>query len=521
MTHYLETLEKSEAREVLYDRWKRLNSLYYIKDEKGNKVLFRANEHQTRLYRDMHYLNIILKARQLGFTTFIDIFMLDAALFNSNMSLGIIADRIKSAQKIFAEKIEFPYDNLPEYIKNFRKPIKQSTTEIAFDNGSSIYVDTSMRGGTLQMLHISEYGKMCAKTPQKANEVKTGALNTLASGQMAFIESTAEGQEGHFHELSMRSLHKAGQALTPLDYRFFFYPWWEKKKYALDPMGVHISPEMDKYFSTLTDEHGIILTPEQKAWYVKKEEDQQEFMTREFPSFPEEAFKAAVEGSIFGRQMNQIEKRDQITKVPYNKNFPVYAYIDIGMHDYFAMWYVQFIGGWAHHIKYFEGRGISAPIMKQMLDADHKKHGMQFIVKAPFDVKNTDWITGVKRIDMLRNMNVDVEDVHKVAKQEAIETGRLHFARSKFDREACSVGLMHLRGYRFDWDDNYGRFKDTPRHDQHSHGADAFMYEAVDYAKEFGTQSTDHNQTETVTEYEDTSFYDDNEQQTETEGYYA
>lgn len=50
-----------------------------------------------------------------------------------------------------------------------------------------------MRSGTLNYLHISEYGKICAKFPDKAREIRTGALNTIQAGQIAWIESTAEG----------------------------------------------------------------------------------------------------------------------------------------------------------------------------------------------------------------------------------------------------------------------------------------------------------------------------------------
>jgi hypothetical protein len=70
---------------------------------------------------------------------------------------------------------------------------------------------------------------MCAKHPDKAREVRTGALNTLQHGQLAFIESTAEGQEGHFFELCFqaKSKQRMDTPLTPLDFRFHFFPWWK------------------------------------------------------------------------------------------------------------------------------------------------------------------------------------------------------------------------------------------------------------------------------------------------------
>ena len=60
---------------------------------------------------------------------------------------------------------------------------KDAADELLFSNNSSIRVGVSMRSGTLQYLHISEYGQVCARFPEKAREIRTGALNTVQAGQ--------------------------------------------------------------------------------------------------------------------------------------------------------------------------------------------------------------------------------------------------------------------------------------------------------------------------------------------------
>ena len=60
-------------------------------------------------------------------------------------------------------------------------------------------------------------------------------------------------------------------------------------------------------------------------------------------------------------------------------------------------------------------------------------------------------------------------------KVEAISTARAIFPRCQFDEVGCSLGLKRLRAYRKDWDDLRGVWKDRPRHDEASHGADAFI----------------------------------------------
>jgi hypothetical protein len=102
-------------------RW-RLNNLYTIKDKAGNAIPFRMNANQEQLLSELWTLNIILKARQMGFTTLIQLVMLDACLFNSNTSAGIVAHNREDAEAFFDDKIKFAYDHLdPEIQRRSRQ----------------------------------------------------------------------------------------------------------------------------------------------------------------------------------------------------------------------------------------------------------------------------------------------------------------------------------------------------------------------------------------------------------------
>ena len=147
-------------------RW-RLNNLYWITDKEGRRTKFQMNWAQETLFNEMHHLNVILKARQLGFTTFIQVFMLDACVFKPNIRAGTIAHRLEDAQAIFRDKIKFPYDNLPEAIRAAVPIVKDSVTELLLANNSSIRVSTSHRSGTLNYLHVSEYGWTVRNTPTR------------------------------------------------------------------------------------------------------------------------------------------------------------------------------------------------------------------------------------------------------------------------------------------------------------------------------------------------------------------
>jgi hypothetical protein len=79
-----------------------------------------------------------------------------------------------------------------------------------------------------------------------------------------------------------------------------------------------------------------------------------------------------------------------------------------------------------------------------------------------------------------------------------IQQTRDWFGRAEFDEAGCKQGLLHLENYRKEWNDRLGVWRDTPRHDQASNGADAFrqwaqVYAAKAEAREFKRPRRDSN----------------------------
>ena len=105
--------EFQRAADLLSDwRW-RLSNLYFITDKEGRRVQFGMNWAQESLFDNMHYCNAILKARQLGFTTFIQIFMLDACLFNDNIRAGRSLTIWRTRAPSFATRCCIPMTSCP------------------------------------------------------------------------------------------------------------------------------------------------------------------------------------------------------------------------------------------------------------------------------------------------------------------------------------------------------------------------------------------------------------------------
>lgn len=461
----------------------RLDNLYWITDKEGKRIKFKMNWAQEQLLRDMSHLNIILKARQLGFTTFIQLYLLDVCVFYRDTRAGVIADTRDNAEAIFRDKIKFPYDHLPDGIKAAVPILRDNTTTMELGNNSLIRVGTSLRSGTLQYLHISEFGKICARYPEKAREIVTGALNTIQAGQIAFIESTAEGQEGKFFDMCQAAQSKArtGERLTELDWKFHFYPWHRHPEYTLPAEGVAIADPWPKYFRDLEERSGIVLTPDQKAWYVKKAEIQGEDMKREYPSTPDEAFAASIEGAYYAQQMARAEREGRIGRVPYDDSIPVDTWWDLGMDDATAIWFTQRVAREVRVIDYLEASGEGLPYYARQLRDRGYYYGRHI---GPHDISVRELGTGKSRLETAQGLGIDFDTAPRLEIADGIEAVRSLLGRCWFDAEKCALGIKALRSYRKDWDENLGTWKNKPRHDGSSHAADAFRTGAVAPAEE-------------------------------------
>lgn len=466
------------------DKMARLRDGFYkIKDKDGRVVPFCMNADQEKFLVERHSLDLVLKARQKGFTTVIQLDMLDDCLFTPNCAAGIIAHNRDDAEAFFSDKIKFAYDELPPEFKQIVSAEQDTAKSMKFSNGSSIRVGTSLRSGTLQRLHISEYGKLCAKFPDKAREVRTGALNTVQAGQSITIESTAEGHAGHFFELCDKAQKRVDQGieLTDLDFKFHFAPWFTSPEYVLDG-DVQETTELQKYFDQIDPDVvralGRSLTRQQRAWYVKKYEQQGEDMKREYPSTAKEAFEASVEGAYFATQMAKMRKDGRICRIPV-LDAPVYTTWDLGYDDSMTICFWQDVGkerrlidyyedsgeGFGHYAKVLQDRGYNYSRHHMPHDAEHHMLTVQATTRKQEAEK-----AGISPIDVLPKIGSQIE---------GIDASRAFLPEVYIDQERCSRLIDCLDNYRKEWDDKMGVFKSYPRHDEFSHGYKAFESAAI------------------------------------------
>lgn len=227
----------------------RLENCYYITTKDGSKKLFKLNSAQldfaTNFLLKGYKRLIILKARQLGFTTLIALWFLDEIMWNPNTEALQIAHTLKDAGELFNRKISYAMKNLYECMRSILTLSQSSAKKLQFDyvdadgtqiGTSAISVSNSGRSGTFHLLHISELGKLSKLYQGRAEEVVTGTIPSVPAGGNILIESTAEGQSGLFYEMYDKALKRKSEItpeLSNIEFYPVFYNWtWDKEEIA-------------------------------------------------------------------------------------------------------------------------------------------------------------------------------------------------------------------------------------------------------------------------------------------------
>ncbi|MCK5919520.1 MAG: hypothetical protein KAG66_01170, partial [Methylococcales bacterium] len=353
-------------------------------------------------------------------------------------------------------KVEKPYANLHPAIKERRTLTDANKSMLKFNNGSSITVQISGRSGTTQAMHISELGYTAAHRPLIAKEIITGSYSAVHSGSFCFIESTAMGASGPFHTICQTARHMKDQRkkLTPKDYKFHFYGWFDKDKNVLSDedtaivMG-DISDRMIQYFDHLEVKYAIMLSDAQKAWYIVEERTLEEKMKQENPSTPDEAFENSSIGNYFQRQMNTAREESRVCHLPHQSGRLVHTYWDIGVADPTAVWFIQQVGPWYHVLQYYEeeDRALGENIFAVQEIAASKGWVLGNYV-GPHDLKQRrNRVRGpaISLEDEVKKIGIEFIVVPKVAeKKTSIDIARRMISSCRFDDKGCEDGLKRL-----------------------------------------------------------------------------
>lgn len=478
-------MNEAELIEALKNPHWRLRNLYWVKDKDGNAVRFRPWSEQEAFLENIWYRNVIPKARQRGFSTVVQLLMLDACIFVDNTGSAVIAQDLPTATKIFRNKIKFAWQRMPKLIHELNPLVKKTETEYEWSNGSSLYVATSTRGDTPNYLHVSELGIIGVKNPLHATEIQEGALQAVPTYGVIVVESTVEGAEGLFPDLVRKAQQVAeeGRELKPLEYRLHFASWWTADEYEIDPAGITITKEDQQYFREIEAKIGVTLSDRKRAWWVQRRDNdflgEDQKMWSQYPSTLDEAFRTANEGLWLSKQMALVRSQGRIRKLPYDPNVPVDTWWDLGGADDMVIWFSQQDGPWTNFINYLEGSGEGYSYYWREMNALGYTWGRHYL---PHDGDQKR--PGAEQLqtprDILEGLGMrKIEIVPRISEISAgIDQLRSAMSSYRFDEENTAPGIKHLDGFAKQWSKTQGRFISEIYKNGHQHAADAIRQEA-------------------------------------------
>ncbi len=239
----------------------------------------------TRKRKGLPCKFVVVKARQLGLSTYIEARLFHRILFEKAKNAYILADKHDTASSIFAMNKLF-YDELPPPLQI---PLLNNSSKILSLNTKSLVrvgtagADVIGRGTTNNFFHGSEVAFW-----KNSAEIVSGILQTIPedADSEIFLESTTNGTTGdglYFYDMANIGLDEKSEFKT------IFYPWFLNKEYRKQL----IKPiTLDEYEQFLVKIYG--LDNEQIFWRRNKLQNEfkgrEHLFKQEYPSSLAEAF---------------------------------------------------------------------------------------------------------------------------------------------------------------------------------------------------------------------------------------
>ena len=297
-----------------------IESCLKIRTKSGAVIPFRLNAAQRKLYAVARRQQeagrpvriIILKARQLGFSTLTEGLIFHACATRPNTNALIVTHREDATANLFRMSKLF-YDELPEPVKPMLRT--SNAQELVFENPTRSAKEKAQRPGlrsrlrcataggrgigrsdTLQCVHLSEYAFWPEGADGKAATL-TGILQAVPSmpGTMVVIESTANGYEDFKERWDAAA---AGEN----DFEAVFFAWFENPEYTMEPVpGTKWTPEERELMERYALTEGQLTW---RRWCIANNcGGDLDMFRQEYPANPDEAFLHSGTGVFDNEQV--------------------------------------------------------------------------------------------------------------------------------------------------------------------------------------------------------------------------
>jgi hypothetical protein len=215
-----------------------------------NFMLYDAQRESAEAFVSERY-TIVLKARQIGFTTLVAAYGFWCGFFYENREIVVLSIGDREAKDLLG-KTAHGWGRMPQWMKLRGPGVQVTQRKIAITNGSTIESlptgSDPARGKSLWLIVMDEMAYI-----EHAREAWTAVEPTTDVGGSVILLSTANGEGNTFHELWVGAENKTNQ------FKPIFYPWSANGR--------------------------------SQEWYEWKSSNTEEWrMAQEYPDNPEDAF---------------------------------------------------------------------------------------------------------------------------------------------------------------------------------------------------------------------------------------
>jgi len=280
-------------------------ALLRVRDRRGEIVPLHANAAQRMYDRDRGRKNLVLKARQMGISTWVaGRFFLKTITRPGTLTVEVAHNR-EAAEQIFRIVHRF-YEQLPEGLREGVLRVSRANAgQLLFPELDSEYrVESAAdgnagRGMTIQNLHCSEVARWGGDVAATLASLRAALV---PDGEVV-LESTPNGASGSFYE----EWRRAAETGTVRH----FFPWWMEPAYVGEPVPPEMWSEEER---TLAEQHG--LRPEQVGFRRQLEANFRQMAAQEYGEDPEDCFLASGH-CVF--DLEAIAKRARAVHEPMEK----------------------------------------------------------------------------------------------------------------------------------------------------------------------------------------------------------
>lgn len=188
------------------------------------------------------------------------------------------------------------------------------------------------------------------------------------------------------------------------------------------------------------------------------------------------SFNRGVEGSYYGKLIENARNEHRICSIPYDTRSPVHTAWDIGFGDSTAITFWQEVGGEVRIIDFYENNGEAIAHYIKQLQSKPYVYGTHYM---PHDAGSGSIQTG----RTLQDVAYDIGLRTSILGREAdicigIEAVRSLLSTAYIDEKKCSHLIKCLENYHKKYNEKTQSYSDTPLHDWCSHAADSVRYMA-------------------------------------------